>query len=654
MIAIVLIVLVAVGGGYYATQQMSSTTSSSMSASSSSAGGMPVPNPDTLVEDTGTSYANLDPATQWGPRENIIMENAYETLLTWDGPTVTKVIPWLAQSMPDVSPDGLTYTFHLRQGILFQDGTPFNASAVKFSIDRAILINSANSPNYMVAYNETMAIKGGPEYAEYSETTNNYNATAAKAYLAAGGVTVIDPYTVSITLEHPYAPALYTFAFTSVMSILSPSYIIAHCAGSTEMAGVVPGTACTYIEDNGAVGTGPFRIVDNTPKVHTILERFDGYWGGPSNTGPAKLKRYIINYVPSVGTRELDLFTGTADAIEIRQVNAFDIIDKTAWLNSSIIKPLKPGIRVWVHPTIAINYIMINPRFPPFDDMRFRQAVAYAFPYDKFISTALNGFATKLNAPIPAGMFGYDPTIQGYTYDPDKARALFQQVNYSGTITLTVQTGDANNLAAALLIKDTLAQLAPTITVNVKELEFTGWEDLWHHQKLPMDVGTWTMDIPDPSDLLPNWVTPGGFVAIDTGFGSNATLTNLCNNAAITLDATQRQAMYSEIQKEILRKSPDIMLVSPLAIFAERDWVLPANDSTGGTFYTGRAINNVESGDGAGGINGGYHAYQVYKAQTTQQVAIDIGGTPPLLISNTWAAPTMTIETRFLRPHNYP
>jgi ABC-type transport system substrate-binding protein len=357
--------------------------------------------------------------------------------------------------------------------------------------------------------------------------------------------------------------------------------------------------------------------------------------------------------VPSVGTRELDLYTGAADAIEIRQTNAFDIIDKNAWLNNGTVVPLKPGIRVWVRPTIAINYIMLNPRFAPFDNVLFRQALAYAFPYQKFISTALNGFATKLNAPIPPGMNGYDPSIQGYNYDPDKARALFQQVNFNGTIELIVQTGDANNLAAALMYQDSLADLAPNINVKVTELEYAGWSDLWHHQKLPMDIGTWTMDIPDPSDLLPNWVTPMGFVALTTEFGNNATLTKLCDDAAGTLDPVRRQAMYSEIQREILRKSPDIMLTSPMAIFAERDWVLPANDSTGGTFYTGRAINNVESGDGAGGINGGYHAYLVYKAQTTQQVAVDIGSTPVQFVSATWAPPATAIEVRLQRPPNY-
>lgn len=304
MIAIVLIAIVAVGGTYFATQKQTTSATSTTSAT-----GVAVPNTDTLVEDTGSQTADLDPAVQWGPRENIVMENAYETLLTWDGPTVTRIIPWLAQSMPDISPDGLVYTFHLRQGIMFQDGTPFNTSAVKYSIDRAILINSENSPDYMIAYNETMAIKGGPTYAEYSETTDNYNSTAAQAYLAAGGVKVIDPYTVQITLEHPYAAALYTFAFTSTMSIISPSYIIAHCDSSPEMPGVTPGKECTYIEDNGAIGTGPFQIVEQT-NSRTVLQRFDGYWGGPNHTGPAKLKRYIINYVPSVGTRELDLYSG--------------------------------------------------------------------------------------------------------------------------------------------------------------------------------------------------------------------------------------------------------------------------------------------------------------------------------------------------------
>jgi peptide/nickel transport system substrate-binding protein len=633
LIAILLIAIIAVGAGVYVRQLLTTPTTSS---------GLAVPNPDTLIEETGSQpQTGIDPADEWFPRGSLIMENVYESLVSYDGPHVDKFIPWLAQSW-DISPDGLVYTFHLRRGILFQDGTPFNATAVKYSIDRAVLINAENSPNFLIAASETMAIKGGPRYVN-AETVTNYNATEARAYLAAGGVKVIDPYTVQITLEHPYAPALATMVFT-VASIVSPSYVIANCPGSAEMPGVVPGKLCDFMLSH-AMGTGPFKLVEFQPKVSTVLERFDGYWGGPQNLGPAMLKRYVIKFVPEVGTRELDLFSGTTDGIEIHGTNAFDIIDKDSWLNSRIIKPLKPGIRVWVAPSIAVNRISINPRFPPLNDTRFRQALAYAFPYDRYITDALNGFGARLYAPIPPGMLGYDASLKdyGYNYNPDKARELFQKVGYKGTITIYVLTGDANSLAAVLLIKDSVTQIYPDVKIEIKEIDSVTWGTLFHHHEIPMRIGTWTMDIPDAAPLLSNWVTPGGSAAVFTQFDTNQTLINLVNEAGATIDPAKRLAIYSEVQKEILRKCPFVMINTPVAIFAERDWVLPANDSTGGTWYTGRALNNAEEGDGDGGVAGGYHAYLVWKDTTTKQVVVDIGSGSPLMLA--LSNPVAAIDT---------
>ena len=164
----------------------------------------------------------------WDAGANYVLENVYETLVTFDGSRADKFIPWLAESWT-VSSDGLVYTFHLRTGIKFQDGTPFNATAVKYSLDRTILINAPDGPQFLLAPTETMAIKGAPRYYG-AETIQNYNATEAKIYLAQEGVKVIDDYTVQILFEHPYAAAIATMAFAS-FGIISPAYVIQNCPG---------------------------------------------------------------------------------------------------------------------------------------------------------------------------------------------------------------------------------------------------------------------------------------------------------------------------------------------------------------------------------------------------------------------------------------
>jgi peptide/nickel transport system substrate-binding protein len=141
--AIVLIVVIATGTFFYATQQPTTTTETTKA-------GLPVPNPDTFVEETSRETGSYDIAMAWDAGANYVLENVYETLVTFDGSRADKFIPWLAESWT-VSSDGLVYTFHLRTGIKFQDGTPFNATAVKYTLDRTLLINAPDGPQFLLA-----------------------------------------------------------------------------------------------------------------------------------------------------------------------------------------------------------------------------------------------------------------------------------------------------------------------------------------------------------------------------------------------------------------------------------------------------------------------------------------------------------------------
>ena len=222
-------------------------------------------------------------------------------------------------------------------------------------------------------------------------------------------------------------------------------------------------------------------------------------------------------------------------------------------------------------------------------------------------------------------MLGYDPTIQGYNYEPDKARELFQQVGYKGTVELVVSTGDTLSMDACLLIKDSLAELAPDITVKIREVDQSTWYTLYHKFQVAARVGKWYQDIADPSVMIANFATQAGFRGLFTQF-ENETINKLINEASATLDEPKRVELYREIQMEMLRKLPYIPLCTPIALQAEREWVLPSDSPIG------RGLYNPEYGDGDGGLSGGYHTYDVSKAETTPQVAIYIGNNPLALI----------------------
>ncbi len=537
--------------------------------------------------------------------------NVYENLVHWNGSDPTTFVPWLASSWT-IAPNASQVVFHLRQGITFQDGTPFNAAAVKFSYDRAILINHEDGPEFLLSADFTMAIRGGPEYSS-ANTIHVTNTTEVQKYLAAGGVKVLDTYTVEFNFKHPYpeAATLGTFAWESGGSIVSPSYVIANCPGTTLTRGVTPGFECAFMQTH-MMGTGPFMLQSYTPSSQIVFARYPNYWGTPSHTGPAKLSQYIVKYVPSVSTSELDLLSGAADAISLPTSNAFDLINKQIFASNGTIVSTHNGVRIWAAPTNTIATMLMNPRIHPFDDVNFRKAMAYAFPYQQFLQNVTNGFSLKLDGYLTPRMFGHDANIKGYNYDPTLAQQLFAKAGYTGSVTIIIESHDATNTEAAILFKQRLESLDPQITINIQSVDTPTWLTMFHNFEVPLRLGCcWVPDIADGSETLANWASPQGFTGLTTGF-NNATVITWLNQAAASLNSSYRLELYSKVQKAMLDWAGIIPMYSPDAIQVERTWVLPSNSAIG------RGVYNPQYGDGSGGAGGGYLAYYIQKANSTQ------------------------------------
>ena len=537
--------------------------------------------------------------------------NVYENLVHWNGPDPTTFVPWLASSWT-IAPNASQVVFHLRQGITFQDGTPFNATAVKFSYDRAILINHEDGPEFLLSADFTMAIRGGPEYSS-ANTIHVTNTTEVQKYLAAGGVKVLDTYTVEFNFKHPYpeAATLGTFAWESGGSIVSPRYVIANCPWTTLTPGVTPGFECAFMQTH-MMGTGPFMLQSYTPSSQIVFARYPNYWGTPSHTGPAKLSQYIVKYVPSVSTSELDLLSGAADAISLPTSNAFDLINKQIFASNGTIVSTHNGVRIWAAPTNTIATMLMNPRIHPFDDVNFRKAMAYAFPYQQFLQNVTNGFSLKLDGYLTPRMFGHDANIKGYNYDPTLAQQLFAKAGYTGSVTIIIESHDATNTEAAILFKQSVESLDPQITINIQAVDTPTWLTMFHNFEVPLRLGCcWVPDIADGSETLANWASPQGFTGLTTGF-NNATVITWLNQAAASLNSSHRLELYSKVQKAMLDWAGIIPMYSPDAIQVERTWVLPSNSAIG------RGVYNPQYGDGSGGAGGGYLAYYIQKANSTQ------------------------------------
>ncbi len=255
-----------------------------------------VPNPDTFIYQTFGDPDYIDPAVDYETSGGDIIQSVYEGLVWYDGESAIDLVPRLCSSWT-VDSSLTTYTFYLRQGITYHDGTEFNAYTMKYALDRAILINDPDGPSWILA----QSIRGGStflnDYGDAANATEQY--AACLAYLTANGVEAFSNYTLVIHVDYgdsaiptPYPAFMYGMAF-SVSYAISPSFVWAHGGSDANTAdldvpgyygltlntttwaycaGVEPGVHNAYI-DAHTCGTGPFKCTEWTPLTRLLGSR---------------------------------------------------------------------------------------------------------------------------------------------------------------------------------------------------------------------------------------------------------------------------------------------------------------------------------------------------------------------------------------------
>ncbi len=524
---------------------------------------MSIPHPDTFVHQVTGDPQWLDPAIDYETAGGYIIMNVYETLIWYKGGSAAKLEPLLAQEMPTVASNGLTYTFKLRQNVKFHDGTPFNASAAKFSIDRMILINHPDGPSWMYD-----AIKGAANYMASKMTDDD-----AKAYLAAGGLEVVDNYTLRINLDKPYSPILYILAFSGAC-IVSPTAVMKH-------GGVVPGKDNDWMAKN-MVGTGPYQFVEWVPSQRVVIQAFDGYW-----RAPAKIKRAIIQTVPEYGARTLAFYTGEADAITIPASNIWDIMQKDPWTKQGTValrtdlslRPSGTGVSIYAaYPQFSVNYIGMNVGQKPLDNKDFRYGLSYAFDYKTFITDIANGFMVPGKGPIPQGLFGYDDKVFSFSYDPAKAKDYFAKAKAAGayqdglTIAYYYSSGNEVRRRGGLLLKDSIDKLNVGFTISVQELDWPTFLAKTRRAEAPLFLIGWAVDYADPHDFAQPFGHSKGSIAHRVGLNITG-LDDKIMAAAQIVDPAVRQKAYSDITNTINQEAYYIWVGQGTTYLVFRDWV---------------------------------------------------------------------------------
>jgi peptide/nickel transport system substrate-binding protein len=649
---VIVIIVAAVGAGVYLTSSRTSPTSMTGTTSQS------VPNADTITVESIGQPDFVDPAIDYETAGAQILQNVYETLVFFQGSTASQVRPWLAQTV-DVSSDGLTYTFHLRSGITFSDSTPLDANAVYYSLMRPLIIDDPNSP----AWAMDQAIRGG---ANYSKSYNNAGPSAPNGYgdtytkaelqdlLNAKPVEVIDPMTVAVHLERPYAGWQLVMAF-SVASIVSPTAFKAHWTAPTDpnaayvdgiTAGDYSDTANSWAATN-AVGTGPYTLQSWDKASETlVLQANPTYWGGPDHRGVAPTKNVIIKGIEDANTRILDFKAGASDIAYVPTTGGliFQFVDKTTWFNNYTLKTLSPDFQVYpqcppaapfqgkcLFPQFETDFIGLNQRilgadkkpqaFQPFQDIRIRKAVTLLFNRSSYIHDVTQDFAIPATQIIPPGMFGYDSSIQPTPYDPATAQSLLLDAGANPltptnafspknpqTIAFSYNLGNTARETAATILANSINSMSAktglfaTVT-GLAWPQFLGLQRT--HQITAFFVG-WVVDYVDPDDFIQPFVNTYFNLQIHY---VDAQAQALANQQAMTTDPVQRAQLISQLQNLVNNDYAYIWRSNSGVFGISRSWIHErANASVASGMYTanpaiyGYYFSEMTKGSMTGGI----------------------------------------------------
>jgi peptide/nickel transport system substrate-binding protein len=540
-----------------------------------------VQNPDTIIVETIGEPDYLDPAVNYEAYGGEIIQNVYETLTWYNGSRADQIIPWLAERY-EVSPDGMSYTFYLRKGIKFHDGTPFNATAVNYSLVRTIVIADPDGPAWFLG-----PIRGAEELME-KIWAGNATWNDVKAWLAKKPIEILDTYTVRINLDYPYAPFPAVLASPWASPIVSPSYVEAH-------GGIELGKHNDWMDRHAEAGTGPFIVKSWEPGVITMVAN-PNYWGGPKGDIKPKIKTVIFREVKDANTRLMDLLKGDADFVGVPATHIDQLIDINKWLNEGkiVVKPDVADKVAVLGPfdAFGITFLGLNMDihdektgksvdFQPFKDIRVRQAFAYAFDYKTFIKEVVRGFGIQPNGPIPKGMFGYDPSIPVYEYNLTKAKELLlaagKDLGFSPdnpkTLTLYYNSGNVVREKACLLLASAINSLHTGLNLQIVPLDWPAFLSLRKKKAMPIFVGNWIPDYMDPDDyLVPFGHGEKGTFTGYIGF-NDPELNKLIDEQAKILDPEKRKAAISEIVKKINEKYVYIWLIQGQAYEVHRTWI---------------------------------------------------------------------------------
>jgi peptide/nickel transport system substrate-binding protein len=467
--------------------------------------------PTTLIFGRGGDSVALDPAIVTDGESIKVTKNIFDTLLDYeDGGT--QVIPALAE-LPEVSADGLVYTFKLKQGVKFHDGTDFNADAVVYNFNRWANANDEQ--------------KGQFEY--YSAMFGGFKGDEGHVIKE---VKAVDPYTVEFTLNRPQGPFLQNIAMPP-FGIASPAAIEKY--------------GDKFLEN--PVGTGAFVFKEWKHNDTITLEKNPNYW----MKGFPLVDKLIYRSIPENSARFTALQNGEVDIMDglnPQDVSAVESNDQ---------------LQLILRPSMNVGYLGFNVEKEPLNKKEVRVALSHAVNKEGLIKAFYNGQAIPAKNPLPPSIWGYNDDIEDYPYDLDKAKQLLADAGYPNgfEIELWAMPVPRPYMPDGQKIAEALRADFEKIGVKAKivTMDWAQYLDETKKGKQGMFLLGWTGDNGDPDNFIYVLLDQDNAGGSNRARYKNQELHDLLIKAQSSTSVEERTKLYEQAQVIIHEDAPWVPLV---------------------------------------------------------------------------------------------
>lgn len=468
----------------------------------------------TLVFGRSADATFLDPAKFLDNEAAMVIENIFDGLVRYADDS-TRIEPALAESW-SVSEDGRTYTFQLRRGVLFHDGTPFNAAAAQFSLAR----------------------KTDPAHPFHRPQFSKMDTTLASVRR----VEAVGDSTLRIVLKEPQATLLDALARHSCY-IVSPTAVRER------------GEAF----DRRPVGTGPFAFESWLPGDRIILTANRRHF-----SGAPKIDTLVFKVIPDGRVRLLELKAGTIQAMDSLAPELREEVRRSA------------GLVLEARPGMNVGYLAMNTERPPLDNVLVRRAVAHAVNRKALLSLGYKGMAIQARTLVPPSMRGFNPKARDYDFDPAQAKKLLRQAGLPGGFEVTLWAMPVTRpympepSLIARLIQENLAAVG--IRARIVNHDWAAHLAGAYAGEHDLCLLGWVSSA-DASDILGHLLDPDSAVkphATNVSFFRDPRIHGLLAQAEASRDERRRVELFAQIQSIAQEQVPLLPLAHAQQMLARQ------------------------------------------------------------------------------------